>query len=111
MTPTALGQLVDIEEAAAVFGRRFASSRERDVVVLERDRSDTLAGCREERIEHGGGGDEDRRLADAAPESAGRHDDRFAFGHLRDAHRVVGIEVGLLDAAILYRALAVEQGG
>ena len=37
--------------------------------------------------------------------------DRFDLRHLGDAHRVVGVEVGLLDAAVLDRALLVEQGG
>ena len=52
-----------------------------------------------ERVEHSRCGYEDRRLADAVPESARSHNDRFDFGHLSDPHRVVGIEVGLLDAA------------
>src|SRR5262249_1746234 len=59
--------------------RPFASSRERDVAVLQRDRADALARCRKERIEHGRRSHEDRRLADAAPESARRHNDRFDF--------------------------------
>src|SRR5262249_61681659 len=48
---------------------------------------------------------------DATPEAAGWHDDRFDFGHLSDPHRVVVIEVRLLDATVLDRALLVEQGG
>src|SRR6266446_7391103 len=65
----------------------------------------------EDCVEHCGCGDADRRLADATPESAGWHNDRLDLGHLRDAHRVVVIEVGLLDAAVLDGALLVEQGG
>src|SRR5262249_35063925 len=56
-------------------------SRELDVVSLERERADALAGRREEGIEHGRRGDEDRRLTDAAPEAAGRHDDDFDLWH------------------------------
>src|SRR5438552_10138010 len=93
--------------AAAGCGRRVLSSRERDVVVLERDGADALAGGGKERIEHGGRGDEDRRLSDAAPEAARRHHDRFDLRHLADAHHVVVVEVGLLDATILYGTLAV----
>src|SRR5215831_5314490 len=102
--------LADAERPA---GRstHLRSSRERDIVVLQRDRADALARCRKERIEHGRRSHEDRRLADAAPESTRRHDDRFDFGHLSDPHRVVGIEVGLLDAAVFHGALAVEQSG
>ena len=67
----------------------------------------------EERIEHGGRGDADRRLADAAPgvAASGWHEDRFDFRHFGDAHRVVVIEVGLLDAAVLDGALLIEQRG
>ncbi len=42
-----------------------------------------------------------RGFAYAAPESPGRHDDRLDLRHLRDAHRVVAVEVVLLDAAVL----------
>src|SRR5262245_15999015 len=59
---------------------RCAASGERDVVVLERDRADALAGRREERVEHRRRRHEDGRLADAAPEAAGRHDARLDFG-------------------------------
>src|SRR5215472_6666065 len=52
-------------------------SRHLDVVVLQRERADALARGLEERIEHGGRGDADRRLADATPETAGWHDDRL----------------------------------
>src|SRR5262249_58776910 len=36
---------------------------------------------------------------------------RFDFGHLSDPHRVVGIEVGLLDPAVLHGAVPIEQSG
>src|SRR5262245_4255992 len=47
----------------SLLGCRVASSCERDVVVLERDRANALAGGGKKRVEHGGRGDEDRRLA------------------------------------------------
>src|SRR5262245_40805901 len=89
------------------------ASRHLDVVVLQRERADTLSGRLEERIEHRGRGDADGRLAHPAPGVAapGRHQDRFDLGHLRDAHRVVGVEIGLLDAAVLDGALLIEQRG
>src|SRR6516225_7822101 len=73
-----------------------AFSRHLDVVVLQRERADALARSLKERIEHGGRGDADRRLADAAPRIAasGWHEDRLDLGHFGDAHRVVVIEVG-----------------
>jgi hypothetical protein len=80
-------------------------------VVLQWERADALAGRREDCVEHRGCGDADRRLADATPETAGWHDDRFDLGHLRDAHRVVTVEVRLLDTIVLDRAFLVEQGG
>ena len=46
----------------------------------------------------------DRRFADAAPEAARRHHDHLDLRHLADAHRVVGVEVRLLDGAVLYGA-------
>src|SRR5262245_28057849 len=97
------------KERGSLLGCRAASSCERDVVVLERDRANALAGGGKERIEHGGRGDEDRRLAHTTPEPARRHDDRLNLRHLADPHHVVVVEVGLLDAAILDGALAVEQ--
>src|SRR5262249_245383 len=77
-------------------------SRHVDVVVLQRERADALPRGLEQRIEHGGRGDTDRRLADATPRIAasGWHEDRLDLGHFGDAHRVVVIEVGLLDAAV-----------
>ena len=82
-----------------------------DVLVLQRYRTDALAGGREVGVEHRWRGDADGRLADAAPEAAARHHDAFHLRHLGDAHRVVGVEIGLLDLAILHRAAAVEQSG
>src|SRR5262249_16573455 len=93
-------------------GRRPAPrppSRELDVVSLERERADALAGRREEGIEHGRRSDEDCRLTDAAPEAAGWHDDDFDLRHFTQAHHVVAVEVSLLDGAVLDRAGAEEQ--
>ena len=83
-----------------------------DAVVFERDRADAFAGRVEIRIEHGWRGNADRRLADTAPRGvSGRHDDRLDLGHLGDAHRVVGVEILLLDATTPDSAFAVEQRG
>src|SRR5262245_4934857 len=98
-------------KTASDLGRRFVHLRERDVVALERDRTDALARRGKVRVEHGRCGDADRRLADAAPETARRHEDRFDLRHLGDAHHVVAVEVLLLDASVLDRAAALEQRG
>src|SRR2546427_5507062 len=85
------------------------ASHQFNAVVLQRHRAEALAGRAVERVQHRRRGDADRRLADAAPHgSTGRHQDRFHFRHLRDAHRVVLVEVRLLDAAVLHRALPEE---
>src|SRR5215213_3125061 len=96
---------------AATVRRRAPSGRSRpaEVVVLERQVADALAGRGEDRVEHGRRRDRDRRLADAAPEAAGRDRLRLDRRHLVDAHYVVGVEVLLLDPAALDGALAVER--
>src|SRR6266571_8281661 len=82
------------------------TSHQFNAVVLQRHRADALAGRPVVRVHHRRCRDADRRLADPAPDRAsGRHQDGFHFRHLRDAHRVVLVEVGLLDAAVLHRAL------
>src|SRR6266571_4116720 len=93
-----------IENAIALASHQF------NAVVLQRHRADALAGRPVERVQHRRCRDADRRLADPAPDrAAGRHEDGFHFGHLRDAHRVVLVEVGLLDAAVLHRALLEKE--
>src|SRR5215468_10764735 len=82
-----------------------------DVMVPQRERADALARRLEESIEYRGRGHGNGRLAYAAPESTGRHDDRLDLGHLGKPHHLVAVEVLLLDASILHRALAEEQGG
>src|SRR6185369_15421746 len=100
-----------IETSPIAAARAFATAlHHRDAVVLERERADALAGRRGERVEHRRRGHADRRLAHAAPEPAGRHDDRLDLRHLRDAHGIVAVEVGLLDAAVLDGALFHEDG-
>src|SRR6266511_4648729 len=96
-------------KAAAAGAAAPLSLRERDVVGLQRDRADALAGRGKVRVEHGRRGYEDRRLADAAPETAGWHEDRFDLRHLGDAHHIVAVEVLLLDAPVLDRTLAREE--
>src|SRR5262249_25588282 len=62
-----------------------------DLLVLERQGTDALAGRRKVGVEHGGSRHADRRLAHASPRivAAGGHDDRFHLRHLGDAHRIV----------------------
>src|SRR6476660_975837 len=78
-------------------GRRPIALGQAQAVVLERGLTVALAGRRCDRVEHRGRGHEDSRFADAAPESARRHDDRLDLRHVADAHRIVSVEVGLLD--------------
>src|SRR5262245_12345286 len=82
-----------------------------NALVFQRYRAEALARRGEVRVQDRGRSHADRRLAHAAPEPAGWHDDRLDFRHLRDLHRVVGVEVRLLDAAILDRALLQEEPG
>src|SRR5712691_10499033 len=86
------------------------ASHQFNAVVIQRHRADALAGRPVERVQHRRRRDADRRLAYAAPDgSTGRHQDGFHFRHLRDTHRVVLVEVRLLDAAVLHRALLEEK--
>src|SRR5262249_39427128 len=88
------------------------ASHQLDAVVLERHRADALAGRLGVGVQHRRRRDADRRLADSAPDRATRrHDDALHLRHLRDAHRVVVVEVRLLDASVLHRALLEEQRG
>src|SRR5437773_4780254 len=104
-----------IESPAKAFPTRIENaiaqaSHQFNAVVLQRHRADALAGRAVERVQHRRRGDADRRLADAAPDRASaRHQDGFHFRHLRDAHRVVLVEVRLLDAAVLDRALLEKE--
>jgi hypothetical protein len=68
-------------------------------MVFQRERSDALSGCREDRVEDGWGGYEDRRLADAAPEPTRWHNDAVHLGHLADPHRIIAVEVSLLNTS------------
>src|SRR5260370_26863707 len=86
-------------------------SSERNVLIAQRHRTDTLARCREVGVEHGRRRDADGRLADAPPKTAARHDDRFHLRHLGNPHRIVVVEIRLLDAAVLDGASAIEQPG
>src|SRR5438876_9691168 len=104
-----------IESPAKAFPTRnenaiALTSHQLNAEVLQRHRADALAGRSVERVQHRRCRDADRRLADAAPDRAsGRHQDGFHFRHLRDAHRVVLVEVRLLDAAVLHRTLLEKE--
>src|SRR6266851_383175 len=81
------------------------------ILVLERYRADAFPRRGVNRIKHRGRGDEDSRLANATPEAARWHDYRLDLRHRFHAHDLIGVEILLLDAAILDRALAIEKGG
>src|SRR5690242_4273518 len=104
-----------IESAAKAFPARSENaiaqaSHQFNAVVLQRHRANALAGRPVESVQHGRRRDADRRLADAAPDrTARRHQDRFHLRHLGDAHGVELVEVRLLDATVLHRALLEEQ--
>src|SRR5262249_1352232 len=93
--------------AAAPTAAPGARSAKGQTVVLEGEAAIALAGRRRDGVEHGGRGDADGRLTDAAPHAAvGRHHDRLNLRHLADAHHVVAVEVGLNDGAVLDCAFA-----
>src|SRR6202051_973353 len=92
-------------------GRRSLVSGEGDVLVPQRHRTDAFAGCREIGVEHRRSRNTDGRLANAAPEAAARHHDRFHLRHFVDPHRIVVVQIALLDAAVLHGAAAIEQAG
>src|SRR5258708_6495656 len=72
------------------------------VVVLQRERADTLPGRVEVGVHHGRRRHQDGRLADATPWGVpARHQDRLHCRPLSDAWRVVGGQVGLLASAVL----------
>src|SRR5262249_35321249 len=87
--------------------------RHGNLVVLERERADALARRLEIGVKHRGCRHADGRLTYAAPWilAARGHDDRFYLWHIGNPHRVVTIEVGLLDGSVLDGALLEEQSG
>src|SRR5947207_9770617 len=90
-----------VKAAARWSGKGYA-------LIPQWHRPDTLSGRREVSVENGRSSHADRRLADASPEATARHQDRFHLRHLVDPHRIVGVEIRLLNAAILHGASAVE---
>ena len=52
-----------------------------------------------------------RRLADAAPKIAARHDHGFDPRHAVDAQHPVGVEIRLLDGAVFDRDFTVKRRG
>src|ERR1700739_3952830 len=95
--------------AAAIEAAAFFGSGKGDVLVPQRCRADAFSRCREIRIKSGGARHAVRRLADAPPDPAARHDDRLDLRHLGDPHRIIVVEIRLFDAAILDGAPAIEQ--
>src|SRR5579883_471883 len=85
-------------------------SSHRQAVVAQRERAVARARRVGDGVEHCRRRDADGRLADAAPDAAvRRHDDRLDFRHLREPHRVIGVEVLLHDAPVLDLDAAEEQ--
>src|SRR5690349_2545553 len=76
-----------IATALYVFDMTFSRSGKYDIEIGQRHRTDALAGRGEVGVEHGRRSDGARRLADAAPEAAARHQDRFHLRHLAYPHR------------------------
>jgi hypothetical protein len=56
------------------------------IVVLQRERADALAGCSKDRVAERRCHERWRRLANAAPESAARHDNALDFRRLSQSH-------------------------
>src|SRR6185436_2198742 len=80
--------------AAVVRKTATTASHHRNPMVLQRHGANPLAGRLVVRIQHRRRRDADRRLADAAPRvAAALDDDGLDARHLRDAHRVVLVEV------------------
>src|SRR5215469_4344463 len=71
------------------------------VVALQRERADALAGCSKDRVAERRRHERWRRLANAAPESAARHDNALDFRRLGKTHHRIVVEVRLLDAPVL----------
>src|SRR5258708_39360692 len=66
------------KKAAALRPSPLLSSRHVDVVVLQRERTDALAGRRRIGVEYGGGGrPEEEPLPGAPPSAAAQHDARL----------------------------------
>src|SRR5882672_5859039 len=81
------------------------------IVILQRQRPNTLAGCGEDRVAKRRRHHRHRLLAAAATEAAARGEHTFHLGHLRHAEHPVIVEIRLLDAAILDGDLTIERGG
>src|SRR5215470_9511212 len=82
-----------------------------EVVVLQRERADALAGCSKDRVAERRRHERWRRLANAAPESAARHDNALDSRRLGKTHHRIVVEVRLLDAPVLNGDLAKLRGG
>src|ERR1700691_5594201 len=90
------------------FQRRWSDCLAQNM-VLDRQRTDALAGGGEDRVAQSRRKRRYRRLTDAAPEIAARHNhglDPWRVGH---AQHLVVVEVRLLDAAVLDGDLASKR--
>src|SRR5258708_7864978 len=80
------------------------------IMVLQRQRTDALAGRGEDRVAERRRHDRHRWLAAAAPEAAALDDDRIHLRHLGETDDLVVVEVRLLDAAAPDGDLAIKRG-
>ena len=99
--------------ATAVFveRRRPKSGRTGEILPPDRQHAQPLAGGSKDRVGHGGLNHGCTGLADAAPFLARRgRDVDFGLGRVLEAHDRIGIEVALLDPAVLHRDLAEQRG-
>src|SRR3984893_19003219 len=77
--------------------------------VVDGQLSQALSGCSKDCVGHGGNDGRSPALAHPARRLRALYDMDFDGRRLIDAQNLVGIEVGLLDTAILERDLAVER--
>src|SRR5436190_6253497 len=95
-------------------GSHFSGSCSRSgltqIVILQRQRADALAGRRKQCIAECWCDHRHRRLAAARPESAARHEDGLDLRHRSHAEHLIVVEIRLLDAAFLDGNLTIERG-
>ena len=87
----------------------FRSRRLLQSCSVDRQLSQALPGCREDRVGDGGNDGRRPRLAHPARRFRALHDMDLDRRCLIDAKHLVSIEIGLLDTAVLQRDLAMER--
>src|ERR1700722_1309094 len=90
---------------------RIALCRSAEIGIHNRQHTNALARCGEDRIRHGGGDGRDARLARAAPDfSAARYQMHIDPRRFCKTHHAIRVEIALHRGAILDRDLAVQCG-